>query len=245
MSMGFYYPRVLLCFTWCFCISFLVQAQKEFLIQGILFKKGTGERLSQATVINLRNHTQIVSNDLGGFQISVVLGDSLRISKIGFATQVAAVLSEQTLVIQLQPVIVLQEVIIKGETKKQELESVMDDYRKNGSFYKGKPPVLSFLKSPLTAVYEIFGKTPSQARRFNRYIGNELQASEVDRRFTETMVSNITKLREEELRNFMAAFRPSYEQISSWNEYDLIHYIKKSLQNYKSGNMPPTPSKLY
>lgn len=237
--------KTLCCFILSALAPFLLRAQSEFILHGVLFKKGTGERLAQASIVNLRTNGQVTSNDLGGFQIAIVLGDSIQITKKGFTTQILAVLSQQTLVLQLQPVIDLHEVTIKGETKKQELESIMDDYRKNGSFYKGKPPALAFLKSPITAVYELFGRTPTQARRFGRFMENDLQQSEIDRRFTKPFVKDITKLDDDKLKEFMVAFRPSYEQVSKWNEYDLINYLKKSLDSYKSGNITPPPPKLY
>lgn len=232
-------------FTLCLLAPLLLRAQSEFTLQGVLFKKGTGERLAQASIINLRTNTQVVSNDLGGFQIATLLGDSLRISKKGFTTKLLAVLSQQNLVLQLQPVIELQEVTIKGETKKQELESVMNDYRKNGSFYKGKPPALAFIKSPITAVYELFGKTPNQAKRFGKFMEKDLEQSQVDRMFTRAFVKDITKLDDDNLGAFMDSFRPSYEQVSKWNEYDLINYVKKSLDSFNNGNIKPPLPKLY
>ncbi|MGV8877906.1 MAG: hypothetical protein ACOH2A_02620 [Sphingobacteriaceae bacterium] len=214
-------------------------------MHGVLFEKGTGVRLAKASIANLRTNGQVTSDDLGGFQIATILGDSIRITKKDFTTQILAVLSQQILVLQLQPVIELQEVTIKGETKKQELELIMDDYRRNGSFYKGKPPALAFLKSPITVVYELFGKTPGQARRFGRFMENDLEQSEIDRRFTKAFVKDITELDDEKLKEFMDSFRPSYEQVSKWNEYDLVNYIKKSLDSYKGGNIKPPPPKLY
>ena len=39
----------------------------------------------------------------------------------------------------MEPVINLNEVTVKGQTKRQELSEVMSDYRKQGTFYDGKP----------------------------------------------------------------------------------------------------------
>ena len=44
----------------------------------------------------------------------------------------------------------LNEVTVFGQTKKQELDAIKRDYRNKGSFYGGKPPLLSFIFSPLT-----------------------------------------------------------------------------------------------
>jgi hypothetical protein len=49
------------------------------------------------------------------------------------------------MVVYMQPEVQLGEVRVVGQTKKQELNDIMGDYRKKGTFYNGNPPVLSFV----------------------------------------------------------------------------------------------------
>ena len=74
------------------------------------------------------------------------------------------------------------------------MDELREQYRKKGSYYAGKPPLLSYIFQPLTALYELVGKTPGQARRFNAYYNTELQQSEIDRRFNSYNIRTITGL---------------------------------------------------
>ena len=88
----------------------------------------------------------------------------------------------------------LNEVKVYGTTKKQELDAIKRDFKNKGSFYGGKPPLLSYIFSPLTAIYELFGRTPKNARRFNKMYVTELQQSHVDRFFNKTTINANTGL---------------------------------------------------
>src|SRR5690606_12862563 len=97
----------------------------------------------------------------------------------------------------------LRQVDISGQSKKQELQELKREYKNKGSFYQGKPPFLAFLFKPLTAVYELIGKTPKNARRFGRYYETELQQTQIDGFFNEYIIQNNTDLKGEDLEKFM------------------------------------------
>ena len=111
-------------------------------------------------------------------------------------------------------------------------------YRRKGSYYAGKPPLLSYIFTPLTALYELVGKTPGQARRFNRYYSREIQESEIDRRFNPHTVNILTGYEGADLRNFVETYRPNFVQIVSWADYDLVNYIKRSSLTFESAGRP-------
>ncbi len=127
----------------------------------------------------------------------------------------------------------LREVNINGITKKQELTDMKQEYRNKGAFYSGKPPVLSFLFKPLTALYETFGRTPRNARRFGRYYETEMQQTLIDGFFNETIIQENTDLKGADLENFMINYRPEFEKAQNWARYDAIKYIKEAYKTYK------------
>jgi hypothetical protein len=235
----------LLCFFLFLVIPSLAFAQKDFLLQGILFKQSSSERIGGAIITNTQKQITVMSNDLGTFQLLVSIGDSITISKAQYYNQSVVINSNLPLVVHMRDFIKLNEVNIVGQTKLQELKSFQDDYRKNGSFYAGRPPILSFLTSPLTGIYELFGRTPGQSRRFNRFVDTESKEVEVDRRFNRYFLKDITKLSDGDLDKFIQSFRPSYEQVSGWNDYELINYVKKALERFNKGDIPPPLPKLY
>ena len=98
--------------------------------------------------------------------------------------------------------------------------------------------MLAYFFRPLTALYELIGKTPAQARRFNQYYIKELQESEIDRRFSAYAITKVTGLEGADLKNFMIIYRPDYQYIAKFDEYAMINYIKKSLQLYNDAGRP-------
>jgi len=191
----------------------------------------------------------MMSDELGGFSIKASIGDTLEITKTGYTSQKIAVVNNNDLVVYMQPVIVLNQVTIKGQTKQQELKEVMKEYRSQGIFNDGKSlPVWQFINSPITAFYNLFGKTPAQARRFAEYAKNEQEAITVDKRYTKELVKSVTKMSsDDEIDKFMVAYRPSYDNIKEWNDYQLIQYIKKSYNYYQKTKDRPEArlQKLY
>jgi hypothetical protein len=215
-------------------------AQQVLNIKGIIFKKSTPDRISQALVTDLKSQALMMSDELGGFSIKASVGDTLLISKTGYTPQKLVVLNNSDVVVYLQPVVELNQVTIKGQSKKQELNEVMKEYRSQGIFNDGKSlPAWQFINSPITAFYNLFGKTPGQARRFAEFAKNEQEASTVDKRYTKELVKSITKLPDDELDKFMVTYRPSYEDMKEWNDYQLIQYIKKEFAFYQKNKDRP------
>ena len=189
-----------------------------------------------------------MSDELGGFTIKAAIGDTLLITKYDFASQKRIVVDTGDLPVYMQPVIELNGVTIKEETKKKELNDVMKEYHSQGIFNDGKSlPLWEFINSPLTGFYNLFGKGPADARRFAAFSKNELEATEVNRRYTKELVKSITKLPDDDVVKFMQVFTPSFEDIKEWNDYQLIMYIKKSFAYYQKNKDRPQPKlqKLY
>lgn len=214
-----------------------VHAQ-ESSVRGLIMDKSGMSKIPNVSILN-KNTQQFIESDVYGlFRINASKGDTLTFYKSGYTDLILVLPDLSDLVLRLQPVIKLSEVKVLGETKKQELDEIKSQYRKNGSYYAGKPPLLAFIFQPLTAIYELIGKTPGQARRFNVYYTNELQQSEVDRRFNASAIRNITGLDSLDLKNFMVMYRPDYSSLSTWDEYALINYIKRSLQTFNQSGRP-------
>jgi hypothetical protein len=209
-------------------------------VKGIIFKKSTTDRVSQALINDLNNKVIMMSDELGMFSISASVGDTLVITKSNYTPLRITVVNQQDLALYLQPVIELNQVTIKGETKKQELHDVMKQYKSEGVFNDGKSlPFWQAFNSPATELYQLFGKSPAQARRFAAYSKTELENTEVDKRYTKELVKSITKLPDDEVIKFMQLYTPSYQDIKEWNDYKLISYIKKNLAYYqKTKNIP-------
>ncbi|WP_461450246.1 hypothetical protein [Mucilaginibacter sp.] len=216
-----------------FCLPLLSSAQQTFTLKGIFFRKSSDVRIASATVTNLKSQQIMMSDELGGFSIPVSKGDTLLFKKTGYTNQIQVVGSANDLVVYMQPIIVLPEVTIQGQSTKQEINGVMNDYRSKGLYFDGHPPLMAFIASPLTAFYELFSSDAINERHFAKFSKNELEAIEVNKRYTPELVKQVTKLPDEDVVKFMQQYTPSYEDMRGWNDYTLISHIKHYLEYYK------------
>ncbi|WP_316790473.1 hypothetical protein [Pedobacter frigoris] len=215
-----------------FLSSVSVSFGQTYLIGGVLKEKDANVRIAEAQIINQRTGLSVSSSGLGLFQIKAAIGDTLLIIKREYSDFTAAVTTTKDMIIYLSRDRNLKEVKIYGQSKKAELDDIKREYRNKGSFYQGKPPFLAFIFKPLTAVYELFGRTPRNARRFGRYYENEMQQTLIDRFFNEDIIQRNTDLREKDLEDFMLNYRPEYENAKKWADYDALKYIKDSYKKY-------------
>jgi hypothetical protein len=218
-----------------FCLVLVANkamAQKEFILNGVIINNDTKMRLALAEISNKRAGYSVGSNDMGMFQIKAMIGDTLLITKRGFNDREIVVSSTKDIVTYVTRGVTLNEVVVNGYNKKQQLDDIKKDFKDKGSFYAGKPPFLSFLFTPLTALYEVFGRTPKNARRFSNYYTTELQQTKVDQYFNRTVINQQTGLEGKELDNFMINYRPDYEKVKNWNVYDGTKWIKDSFKKY-------------
>ncbi|WP_243732351.1 hypothetical protein [Pedobacter duraquae] len=211
-------------------LPFYAVAQ-ETMVKGAVMESGTRNRIALAEITNKRNGFVVGSNDLGLFEIKAAIGDTLVFVKRDFSDRQIVVVQTNSIVVQLTRT-TLDQVDIIGQNKRQEMNAVKKDFRDKGSFYAGKPPVLSYIFTPLTALYELFGKTPKNARRFNKYYGTELQQGEIDGFFNETKIQKETDLRGADLEDYMLNYRPEYQQVQKWTDYDAIKYIRETSKKF-------------
>ncbi|MBE9586105.1 hypothetical protein IM792_16750 [Mucilaginibacter sp. JRF] len=234
MSIKKHLSYIILCL-----LAFTTKAQQNT-VQGIIYRINTSTRIAQVVVTNLRTNTVMMSDELGIFTIKANPGDTLLFDKSEYADlrHVVGSQKEMAIYMRLMTSTELEEVKIKGTTKQQELGEVMRDYRGQGSFFDGKPPALLFLMSPITGLYELFGKTPGRARRFAKFTKAELEQNEINRRYNVEFVKRTLNINDEEAGKFINYYMPSYEDIRVWNDYELIKRVKRQYQYYKVNKDP-------
>lgn len=209
---------------------------QDFPAKGVIIEKGTNIRIALGVVTNKRTKKAVGSNDLGMYQINAKVGDTLSIEKRNFIDQ-EVIVRENTDVITylIRASTTLEEVTIKGKTKKEDLDEIRREFKRQGSFYEGKPPLIllnPFGGSPLTFFYELFGKTPAKARRFKKYYDNEIKSMQIDLFFNKTLINKYTNLKGKSLDKFMLDYYPKSEMVKNWNNYDAVNYIKVSAKKY-------------
>lgn len=226
--------RYILLILFCYCLVFKANAQEMFPVNGVVYKKSSPDRVPKASITNLRTKSLMMTDDRGTFHILALTGDTLIFKKFDYTTQFFVITSTLDINIYLQPIVLLDEVNIKEQTKKQEINDMMGLYQK-GNYYTLTPSIWSMISSPLTGMYELFGQQPNRARKFQLHTQEELEHIEVNKRYTAALIKKVTGLTDDkEIQEFKDVFTPAYIDIKTWSDYEVVKYIKTSYDWYKT-----------
>jgi len=224
--------KFILLLTFLALAGFHLKAQ-DFLVKGVVFERGTNIRVALAVITNTRTQLAVGSNDMGFFQLKAAIGDTLLITKRNLQDQTIIVQDQRDLIVYLlRGSTTLDEVTIRGNTKKEDLAEIRRDFQNKGVYNGGKSSFLSSIFQPLNGIYNLFGKDPKNARRFGRYADNEIKQSEIDVYFNATIIQKNSDLKGKDLETYMLNCRPDYEKAQNWNSYDYLKYIKDSTKKF-------------
>lgn len=99
-------------------------------ISGLVLEKTTGKRLADVNVVNLRTNKKVVSNTYGVFYIEAMVGDSLSLTKVGYGSIKTVINTLEDILLEMQPGMQIEEVVVARKTKQQEMEDILRDYEK-------------------------------------------------------------------------------------------------------------------
>lgn len=212
-------------------------------VSGLVMEKTTGRRIADVNVVNLRSKRRVTSNNFGVFFIEAMVGDTLSLSKVGYGPIKTLLYTLEDILLELQPGNEIETVVIARKSRKDEMEDILRDYEKKGIYNGGKNSVGTYLNSPATALYNLFGREAKNMKRFEKYMDREVEQIAVDRIFSKDAVSKTTGLEGEPLQHFMELYRPSHTMASKWGDYDLVNYITRSFKSWEDQGRP-APVKL-
>lgn len=218
-----------------FSIAISAIGQENFVLKGLIFRTSTSQRVANVRVQNKNLDLITFSDDWGNFSIKAQLGDTLIFLREGFSEQEKVITAKQNLIIYLNAAQVLKEVVVKGQTKKAEQQEILDGYRSKGVYYNGNPPLLVYIFNPLTAINELIGRDANNARRFGNYVARENAESDVDKHFNTSIIKTAVKIKDDELAEFMFLHRPKPEEVTYWNYYDDLAYVRRAYLVYMKG----------
>lgn len=207
-------------------------------ISGIVVGKGGSIRLGDVNVLNMRTNRRAQTNTFGVFFTEASVGDSLSLTKTGYGPVKTVIQTTEDILIEMQEGLTIETVVISRMTKEAEMRDMLDDYRKKGVYNNGKNTLGTYIGSPATALYNLFGKEAKNAKRFSKLMDRELEESQVDRVFNKSSVNKLTNLEGDELQSFMDLYRPSASMVERWGQYDFMNYVKTSFESWEKNGRP-------
>jgi len=189
-----------------------------------------------AIIKNLATSNQVISDNNGMFSIRVKKGDTLLTSQLFYKTDTLVYTAQSYLAIQLHAEkIPLREVTIKAtklspldiyEQNKQEYKDIYwkGDYSHMFGASIGTMPGIAL---NIDKLYNLLSKQGKDARTMQRTLTRDYHDDVIDRRFTKTLVGNITGYDGSKLDTFMMKYRPTYDFITKVSDYDIMNYVKE------------------
>lgn len=216
--------------------------QEQGIIRGVVLESGSSRRVSEVNVTNVRTSKVVATDIKGEFALEVRVGDSLVFSKLGYERSSTEIRTLSDILIDIRPSSVLLETVtVERRSREEEMQDVLEGYRRHGVYSEGNPSVLGYIFQPITSLYERFSRSGRQARRFRGYLENESEAIAVDRIFGKYRISVLTGLTGADLNNFAQLYRPAFSEVRYWNEYDVTHYIMQSFRQFEADGRPEVP----
>ncbi|SMG36144.1 hypothetical protein [Sphingobacterium psychroaquaticum] len=207
-------------------------------MSGIVLEKGGSTRISEVNVTNLRTKKKALTNTFGVFIIEAFAGDSLSFTKTGYGPVKTVLYTQEDILIEMQPGLTIETVVVSRRSREAEMRDMLEDYSKKGVYNGGKNSVGTYLNSPATALYNLFGRDAKNAKRFAKVMDRELEENQVDKVFNKTSVSALTDLTGDDLQSFMDLYRPSFSTVQHWGQYDFMNYVKTSLESWEKNGRP-------
>ncbi|GGH08027.1 hypothetical protein FAZ19_02970 [Sphingobacterium alkalisoli] len=224
-----------------------VRAQEIPSLSGLVLDKDNGSRIEDVNVVNLRTKTRAVTNSYGVFYIEAAVGDTLSLTKTGYGSIKTFVYTMEDMLLEMQSGIHLETIIVSRRSREQQMEDILRDYGKKGIYNGGKNSVGTYVASPATALYNLFGREAKNMKRFEKFMDREVDEIQVDRIFSKAKIAEITGLSGDDLQNFMDLYRPSLSMAQNWGQYDLLDYVNRSLKSWNEQGRPASQKlpKLY
>jgi hypothetical protein len=248
------------CFLVIFCfilVSPVVSQEntKRVIFEAILVDQKSGEPVVFANVINPSRNWWVVTDTAGRVKIPVYLGDTLKISSLGY--NLTRFIITDSILHAHQPV------FIELQEKKYEIARLsiyalgtyedfkyrvlhmktpdkLLDVKNHIKLEKDKLPQYPMqdqmaisLGSPITAIYNIFSKEAKSRRKLNEAIKNENIIKYAEIKYNRSLIGRITGLKDTKLDEFILKYRPETDYLLSATEYDVIGLIIQDFEYYK------------
>ncbi|MGI4805469.1 MAG: hypothetical protein ACRYFL_11900 [Janthinobacterium lividum] len=230
--------KCLLCGLCCLLIFGNLRAQEKP-IQGIIFDQATKERIAKVLVSNFRTKANTFNNLKGEFTMSIRLSDLLIFSKTGYYNDTVRVSALQTIPVYMKrSSIVLREVTIKDSalSAQKKLEESKREFSQVYGALANKDLLTVGSNGAgigIDALYNMLSRRGRNASKLREIIDRDYKAQIVDARFNRIAVGSVTGLKGDLLSSFMYRYRPDYNMVVMFNDYDFISYIKSCYNRFR------------
>lgn len=219
-------------------------------VEGVVFDKDTKDRVARTNIINTTTGKSFYNNLKGEFKIDARSGDKLIFIREDYLNDTLIVKGNANMAVSLQRLAIpLREVTIHDSlaTPFQRYLATRKEFSKAygsnayGDILSTSPGVGAGIS--IDAIWNSISRSGRNAKHLQGIIQGDYQQNVIDFRFNRNYVGNVTKLKDQELTDFMIRYRPGYYTVTNASEYEFITYIRNNLRRYlrnkKAFALPP------
>ena len=218
-------------------------------IEGIVFDADSKQRLSRVYIYNTRTEKGFYNNTKGEFSTRAASGDVLVAALPGYGVDTITVRSQTTILFYLKRnSILLQEVTVRDSLLSPDQRRAQNEVEFKDAYRKGDASDILNINSRgaglgIDALWSLLSREGKNARYLQKILEQDYRDLMINYRFTRPLVSRVTGLTGDALKDFMEQYRPSYYFVLEANDYNLIQFIQASYQKYKrspaANRLPP------
>lgn len=194
-------------------------------LRGIVTESGSNDKMPNVFIKDPNTKMVALTDRRGNFEINTSVGHLLVFSSPGYISDTMYVTDMNPKRIQM----VMQGISLRQVT----IQSSRETFNPQAEY----PEVYRKSKVYILSPSSLFGKEAHNARRLKKYFAREVQERHVDSVYNKVYVSTLIPLREQELEDFMAMYRPTYQYIMNNNGPSLAAYINDSYKKFMA--LPP------
>jgi hypothetical protein len=220
-------------------------AQKSYVL-GKAIDKVTGKPVPSATVVNKDTRQVTKTGDNGNFLVRASKGDSIKITSVGYkATGIAwNGVNLEPIIEMRQDAIALKEVVVRdkrSEQVKQQIEELMGSpeastklkWKDISNLINTNTSTPGTIGISIDGLYELFSKEGKSRRKLAAMKQEDLKKLLVEYRYNSEYISFVTKLKGQELKNFMKFCNLPDNFVLTANDYDLTLEVFRCLDEFK------------
>ncbi len=221
---------------------------QQVYVLGKIIDAQTGKPVESATVVNKNSRQITKTGENGNFLLKAAKGDSIKASSVGFkmAGIVFDGLNKEPVITLRQDAIALREVVVKDKRLEQVKKQIDELLQSPEASTKLKWKDISNLvmmnpsgSTPgsigisIDGLYQLFSKEGKTRRKLEAMKQEDLKKLLVEYRYNTEYISYITKLKGQELKNFMKYCNLPDNFVLTANDYDLTFEVFRCLEDFK------------
>ena len=211
-------------------------------LKGVVLNLEDETPVPNATILNYRTHSTVITDELGRFTMDMLNIDSLAISSLGYSKTTAHIpanyMEMNVLILYAKPIrYALPQVTVAG--KKLKVEGLPTGKKVNispelrGDAYNKKPPVIAAVVNPASYIQYYLSKTERDKRETRKAIVSEKQWQYLSQYYNKALVMELTGTNEVQADLLMLYINSKDRFGEMTREYEIRNIINEEYENYK------------